>query len=547
MMAKFNTKANPTAKTAKLRTETTPTTTTFNGAVGYEKEAHTQLIMLAASFMGGDSNFYETDKERFARLKELVSKTALTDNGEWIYNLVNWIRNTAQMRTVAVVVAVEAVRVRLSIGKADTKADTTRGTINRRIIDVACARGDEPGELLAYYTSQYGKPIPQPIKNGVADAATRLYTERSYLRFGERGNAGVSFRDVIRLTRPKPQAEWQSNLFAYITADETPVDVVQEMGLNKIHARRVMMRVPMEERNEAILGYMRSEYTWLKDAEFDHMTLPGYLGRKLKANEWAAIVPNMGVQALLMNLNSIMSSGPDDATVNFIKQSITDPEAVRRSRVFPMAFYNAYRYATTDRFSWELEQGLNLCLENIESLPGKTLVMVDRSGSMGARLSPKSQLTYADAASIFGAALKARNPNGVKLVQYGTSWSDINTAAGTSVLKIMKRFKDMGGTNTALTLEQCYTGEDRVIIITDEQANSLYYWLSDNYRRMEVGANLPKSTRMYTWNLAGYAPSHAEFGKGNKFLLGGGFSDASFKTIPMLEKISRSGWPWENQ
>lgn len=65
-------------------------------------------------------------------------------------------------------------RIRLAAGLAGG---------NRQLVDSVLRRGDEPGEMLAYWTSRYGRAVPQPVKRGVADAVALLYDERAFLRW----------------------------------------------------------------------------------------------------------------------------------------------------------------------------------------------------------------------------------------------------------------------------------------------------------------------------------------------------------------------------
>jgi hypothetical protein len=53
---------------------------------------------------------------------------------------------------------------------------------NRRLVGSVLRRADEPGEMLAYWTSRYGRAVPKPVKRGIADTVARLYDERHWLR-----------------------------------------------------------------------------------------------------------------------------------------------------------------------------------------------------------------------------------------------------------------------------------------------------------------------------------------------------------------------------
>lgn len=169
------------------------------------------------------------------------------------------------------------------------------------------------------------------------------------------------------------------------------------------------------------------------------------------------------------------------------------------------------------------------------ALPGRTLVLVDRSGSMfWSRLSDRSQLNRADAAAIFGTALALRAAE-ADLVQFGTGSGEIAFRKGESVLKVLGRFGDLGGTNTTEAVRRHYREHDRVLIVTDEQ----YAPSSHGDPTEQVPADVP----VYTWNLAGYRVGHGPSGTGNRHTFGG-LSDAAFRMVPLLEGARDADWPW---
>lgn len=81
--------------------------------------------------------------------------------------LLHWLRRDGRMRTASIVGAAEYVKARLDAGVED-------GPSNRQAVDSVLLRADEPGELLGYWTSRYGRAVPKPVKHGIADAVRRL-------------------------------------------------------------------------------------------------------------------------------------------------------------------------------------------------------------------------------------------------------------------------------------------------------------------------------------------------------------------------------------
>lgn len=171
-MAKFNqTGARPTG-VGVITSETTPSGNTYNGAPGYERDDKSALFLLAVSNMVGEPTFYETTNGRDRRFSDLVAKVAVAD-GDWFVRFIGWLRDGANMRSASLVAAAEGVKARLAAGVAGG---------NRQIVAGALKRPDEPGEMLAYWTTHYGRAIPKPIKRGVNDALGRLYNERALLK-----------------------------------------------------------------------------------------------------------------------------------------------------------------------------------------------------------------------------------------------------------------------------------------------------------------------------------------------------------------------------
>jgi hypothetical protein len=239
--------------------------------------------------------------------------------------------------------------------------------------------------------------------------------------------------------------------------------------------------------------------------------------------------------ALVRNLRNFDEAGVSDQVAAQVAAEISDPEVVAASRQFPFRYLAAYQHAPSLRWSYPLERALGHSLANVPALPGRTLILVDRSGSMWARLSDRSELNRADAAAVFGAAVAMRADR-ADLVEFGTSSASVKYRMGESVLKVLERFGDLGGTNTTEAVRKHYKKHDRVLIVTDEQAAYSYHGDPTE----QVPADIP----VYTWNLAGYRAGHAPSGKPNRHTFGG-LTDAAFRMVPLLERGRDADWPWK--
>ena len=521
-MTKFNKRTTQPAKGQSfVVTETRSTTTTALGGVGFARDAKSELYMLALANMAGEKTYHEAAPERDGRYIKLIQEVASVDP-TWLLGLFGWLRSEANMRSASIVGALEAA-------KALVLAKVPGG---RQMVAAALQRADEPGEAVAYWQSNYGRAMPKPIKRGIADAATRLYNEYALLKY-DTVSHGVRFADVLELTHPSAAAPWQSDLFRFALArrhnrDEEPGELLS-MVRNQAQLRKAVGA----GRAEALLSSQN-----LKAAGFTWEDALSLAGNKVsKKALWEAMIPNMGIMALIRNLRNFDQAGVSDEAAQKVIDLLRNPEVIAKSRQFPFRFLAAHRAtAHSLRWAYPLEQALKHSTANIPELSGRTLVLVDRSGSMfSANTGALSELTRADAAAVFGSAIALRNISRTTLVQFGTGAQPVKVRAGDSVLSLVNSFGNMGGTNTAAAVRTFYDGHDRVIIVTDEQAHD-----------GDVGAQIPAKVPLYTWNLGGYRVAHA--GGGTNRHAFGGLTDASFKIIPLLEKGASATWPWlENQ
>ncbi|SCL24045.1 TROVE domain-containing protein [Micromonospora inyonensis] len=430
------------------------------------------------------------------------SLAVAVDDPEWTGEFLRWLRGDANLRSAALVGALEAAKAMVSAGIPGS----------RRIVADVLQRADEPGEALAYWTSRHGRAVPKPVKRGVADSLLRLYTERSLLKY-DTASKGFRFGDVVDLVHPSADTTWRGDLFAH--------------ALDRRHHRDkpIPDSLPVLHRNVALRSAAVADPTVLLDADRlreagmtweDALSLAG--DRVDRAKLWEALVPSMGYMALLRNLRNFDQAGVSDEVAATVAARLADPAEVARSRQMPMRFLSAYRAAPSLRWSHPLDRALTHALANVPSLPGRTLVMVDTSGSMTDTFSKDGTVRRWDAAVVFGVALAQRcaRADVVSFSSTARSWGDPERAytkvfplrTGESLLRSIERWQAGGwflggGTATAAALRKHVGRHDRVVVLTDEQAG---------VGGDEVTRSVPATVPLYTWNLAGYRRGHAPSG-----------------------------------
>ncbi|MEU8136813.1 TROVE domain-containing protein [Streptodolium elevatio] len=531
-MSKFNSRTQSAVAVGPVRTTThTPTTTTFEGGAAYVREPRGELLLFALTNMVGEAAFYESADARDRRFRDLVHDVAAEDPA-WMRGFIGWLRDAAGMRSASLVAAAEAVFARLTLGLHGE---------NRAIVDAALRRPDEPGEMLAYWTATHGRSLPKPVKRGVADAAARLFTERALLKYDTAGK-GFRFADVLELTHASPAADkpWQGELFRHAIDRRHGRDENVPERLRVVAANRAL-RAEAAEDPSVLLAADRlraAGMTWE-----DVLSLAG--SRLDKARLWEAIVPSMGVMALIRNLRNFDEAGLSDEVAQEVARRIADPATIASSRLFPYRFLSAYRAAPSLRWGHALDQALAASTANVPALPGRTLVLVDTSGSMSSYVSAKSKVTHADIGALFGVALAHRGAE-VDLVGFADRHFTHRITRGGSALRDIEAFcgrnGEVGhGTETVAALKATYKGHDRVVLVSDMQA---FRYAGSGAAGVSVSDAIPANVPMFGVNTTGYAPAVIASGTRNRYEIGG-FSDKLFTLMEVLSKGGDAGWPWE--
>lgn len=541
-MSRFNTRTARPAGTSPVKSTTGATT--HEGGQGWLRDTRSELFLLAVTNMVGASTFYESGGERDDRFTQLVRQLAVEDP-EWTAGLLGWLRSDGNMRTAAVVGAAEFTRGRLDAGAHGH---------SRQVVASVLQRADEPGELLAYWTARYGRSLPKPIKRGIADAIGRLYTERALLKY-DTDSRGFRFADVIELVHPAPATgrPWQGDLFAHAINRRHGRGEATPDTLPTLQAAQTLAAIPVEQRRAYVLDpSLVTPPGGLAGAGFTWERLAGWLQGPMDAAAWEAIIPSMGYMALLRNLRNFDEAGVSDEVAERIAKRLADPEEVGRSRQFPFRYLAAYRNTRSLRWAHALERALGASLKNVPSLPGRTLVLVDRSPSMfpGCIFSTpnSSDITLADQAAIFGTAVALRAQS-ADLVEFGQTSRVLNVPPGGAALRIVEQFGQIDGTDIPSAVKQHLAGHDRVVIVTDEQTRP--GWLPSNcggyggMRETHIDDLVPHQVPVYMWNMAGYKVGATPAGAGNRHTFGG-LTDAAFRMVPLIEQGRSAHWPWSN-
>jgi hypothetical protein len=279
-------------------------------------------------------------------------------------------------------------------------------------------RADELAEFVAIYWKDGRVPLSAQVKKGLAAAFPKFdaYALAKYDRDG-----AIKLRDVLFLTHAKPRDEAQAEVWKRLIAGELTAPDTWEVALSSGADKR-----------EAWERLIREQ--------------------------------KLGALALLRNLRNMREAGVDEDLVLAALGSMST------ARVLPFRFLAAARYAP----QWEeaLEQAMLKCVAGQEKLRGKTIVLVDVSGSMTAPLSQRSEMQRTDAA--YGLAVLLREiGEKVSVFSFSDSLVEEPARRGFALRDAIDKSQRHNSTqlgNAVAELNQ-RGGYDRLIVITDEQAH----------------------------------------------------------------------------
>lgn len=277
------------------------------------------------------------------------------------------------------------------------------------------SRADEPAELLSLYWKDGKRPISKQMKLGLARALRKFnaYQLAKYNR-----DSAIKLRDVLFLVHAKPKDDAQAEVWKQLIDGTLPIPDTWEVALSSGADKRA---------------------TW------ERMLREG----------------SLGYFALIRNLRNMTAGGVDAALIR-------DAIVARKGgaeKVLP------FRYVAAARACPQMEPALDQALcEAISELPpltGRTLVLVDVSGSMDAPLSGKSDMKRIDAA----AALASLIHGDLRVFSFSHALVEVPPRRGMAGVDAVIRSQQRGGTALAGAVAAVNAiPHDRLIVITDEQA-----------------------------------------------------------------------------
>lgn len=506
---------NKTKTTVRLEKIDAESTVNYEGEVAYILPAKARLISRVLGAFWNEDTFYVSGKKLAQDTIDDVVEVAKVDP-KFPLQLAAYARNEIYLRTTPQVILVVSANI------------PACKPFIREYAPKIIKRADELSEVMAFQLAQYGKPIPNSLKKGVADAFHKF--DEYQLNKYDSDKSAVKLGDVLRLINREKDYPVSKAMYDYLVHDIVDADALPKIGaLKKLLAKESID----DEAKELIKA---SNVTW--------ETLISKFGSSKET--WELVAPNMGYMALLRNLRNFIDK---DVQLDAIIERLTDEEQIKRSKQLPFRFYGAYKNVRDNqKVQRAIAQAFEKSITNVE-LGGSTAVFVDLSGSMtGSQVSSKSEVSYAEVAAVIG-ALSVRKAEESITVGFGESAKIIRlNPDDTMISNIQKIINTNVGhsTNAWLAFEELIKNGikvDRIILISDMQCyntdtGSHYYVL--NHSR--VGAlwdkyvkEINSNARLYSLNVSAYGTSQTPSTKKNVTQING-WSDKILDYINFAEK-----------
>ena len=338
-------------------------------------------------------------------ISERIVELASKVSPEKLAQIAEEARNQHHLRHAPLFLAVQLVKH--GSGKQGLVADT---------IDKVVQRADELAELVSLYWLKGKRPLSSQMKKGLAKAFTKFspYSLAKYNRDG-----AVKLRDVLFLVHPKAKDAEQQRVFDKLASNTLESPDTWEVGLSAGGNKKETFERLIRENK---LGYM----------------------------------------ALLRNLRNMVEAGVDRTLV---REAILARRGAER--VLPFRYIAAARAAPS--YEAALDTALLASIGELPRLEGRTVVLVDVSGSMDVQLSGKSDLTRMDAACTLASVLNCED---LRVFSFSNRLVEVPARKGMAGVQAIKQSQVHSSTALADAVAQVNAMKDvdRLIVITDEQA-----------------------------------------------------------------------------
>lgn len=421
-----------------------------------------------------EPQFYRSEGAQMKEIQALIEKLALK-NPYFVAQCIVWSRCCGEgMRSINHIAA--ALLAPFTSGQEWAKRFYDLFNKKTKNSGGCIYRPDDMAEIKAVYETLSKVPITNAMKKGFAHAIENL---DSYQIFKYKD----ALIDIINLSHPNPE---KSNAVVKATVDGEEKEIKAIVALMKGYKVSAdTWEVAQSEAGQEVAKAVREGK--LSEAKAKEVL------KEAKNDNWESLLRDgkLGILAALRNLNNMLKGGRQDV-IDLVCKLISNGDRLRAGKIMPYQIDIAQEVLMSENILdgmqlrqvvSALETGVELSVSNLaEMLPGRNLVIVDASGSMGSVWGSKVRLsngktsnsTCARKAGLV-AAMIAKSTNADVIYFGGTAhWCNYNPKNGLFGLAQQLERADQGCTNLASAFELITRSNklyDRIFILSDNECN----------------------------------------------------------------------------
>ena len=276
--------------------------------------------------------------------------------------------------------------------------------------------------------------------------------------------------------------------------------------------------------------------------------ISGSKSEEEKSQNWQRLVEEnkLGYLALIRNLRNIINSSPDaDWIEKYLIPQIENKTAIKKSLVFPYQIYCSWKNYGIRNISIDaaLDRAFRIACGNMPKMDGRTVIVLDVSGSMEDKLSSNSSLTLKEVGAVYAAAMFV-NCN-ADFIKFGNEAKKLNLNKLDSIFNLVEKMcaNDCCGFGTDIVPAFRLMNEkyDRIFLVSDMQImaknGSVWYWGHKNSgveTYNEYCETYKCHPHMYSFDLANYS-TQVENPNNPRIHLLTTLNDTLFKMLPYIE------------
>ncbi len=327
---------------------------------------------------------------------------------------------------------------------------------------------------------------------GLRNAVSSWYTDRdpkdlAIQAFKYQQRNGWSHRDLLRLSHAKAHTPEMNATFRWIVGGKDAMNNAEKKGGDlSAHLNELIQAFDEVQRTED----EKQVCNLIEKYKLPREAVPTSWLNSVAV--WDALLPHMGMTAMIRNLGKMTSVGlvkPLGEAAKVIVAAMTNQEKIRKARVHPMQFLLAsgiygQGHGEKGKLTWNpdqmvvaaLDEGFNLAFANVEPTGKNMLLALDVSPSMGGGVIAGAPGITPRRASAAMAMITMRAEKNCHLVGFNDTLFTLNLSPKDSLATIQQKLTNLEWGGTDCSQPMLYAAKEKLDvdvfhIYTDNDTN----------------------------------------------------------------------------